>query len=105
MYVEEWLETLPFADFERTTQLLHAAIAATNPLSLKPVARQALLAGHGQLTANQTLDIETSDSHHPTRTRQLIEELAGFEQFTMQPDWPRRPLQWFPVPLSSGTGA
>ncbi len=43
MHVEEWLETLPFADFERTTRLLHAAITATNQLPLKPTAREALL--------------------------------------------------------------
>ncbi|MCS3903896.1 hypothetical protein J2T55_001928 [Methylohalomonas lacus] len=48
MHVEEWLETLPFADFEHTTQLLHAALTATNQLTLKPATREALLGLYDQ---------------------------------------------------------
>lgn len=42
MHVEEWLETLPYADFQRTSQLLHETIAATNKVTLKPSVRQEL---------------------------------------------------------------
>jgi len=40
--VEEWLETLPYADFQRTGQQLHQAMAATNKMPLKASAREAL---------------------------------------------------------------
>lgn len=44
MHVEEWLETLPYADFQRAGRLLHEAITASNQVSMKPGTRQALLA-------------------------------------------------------------
>lgn len=42
LHVEEWLETLPYADFQRTGQLLHEAIAATNKAVIKPGVREEL---------------------------------------------------------------
>lgn len=44
LHVEEWLETLPYADFQRCGQLLHETMAASNKLSLKPGIREELLA-------------------------------------------------------------
>ncbi|MDZ7735389.1 MAG: hypothetical protein U5P41_04065 [Gammaproteobacteria bacterium] len=42
LHVEEWLETLPYADFQRTAQLLHEAMAATNTVAVKASAREEL---------------------------------------------------------------
>lgn len=41
--IEEWLEVLPYADFKRTSSLLHDALSATNKTPLKPGVRRELL--------------------------------------------------------------
>ncbi len=41
--VEEWLERLPFADFQRAGDLLHKALSSTNQTTLKPGIRRQLL--------------------------------------------------------------
>lgn len=41
--VEEWLEGLPFADFQRTGDLLHKALGSTNQATLKPGVRRQLV--------------------------------------------------------------
>jgi hypothetical protein len=43
MYVEEWLDSLPYADFKITSQLLYNAIKATNGQQLKPSIRLELV--------------------------------------------------------------
>ncbi|MCI0399885.1 MAG: hypothetical protein L0Y67_08455 [Gammaproteobacteria bacterium] len=43
IYVEEWLESLPYADFNRTSQLLQEALRATNIQSVKPLTRLELV--------------------------------------------------------------
>ncbi len=42
MYVEEWLETLPYIDFNKTANLIEKALAATNAIDVKPGIRQEL---------------------------------------------------------------
>lgn len=42
MYVEEWLDTLPYIDFNKTAALIEQALAATNSQDVKPGTRQAL---------------------------------------------------------------
>lgn len=42
MYVEEWLETLPYIDFNKTASLIEQALAATNNQDIKPGTRQEL---------------------------------------------------------------
>ena len=39
LYVEEWLDSLPYVDFKRTSRLLHEATRATNSQPVKPTAR------------------------------------------------------------------
>jgi hypothetical protein len=43
MYVEEWLDSLPYTDFKVTSQLLYNAIKATNGQQLKPSIRLELV--------------------------------------------------------------
>ena len=42
-YIKDWLDTLPYVDFEKTGQLLEAALQATNETELKPATRLALI--------------------------------------------------------------
>jgi len=42
--VEDWLNTLPYVDFERTSMLILEAISATNHVNLKPAIRLDLVA-------------------------------------------------------------
>lgn len=44
MIVEEWLETLPYVDFDHTTRLLLQALKASNQISIKPSHRVELIA-------------------------------------------------------------
>lgn len=44
MIIEEWLETLPYVDFDRTTSLLLKALKASNQVSIKPSQRVELIA-------------------------------------------------------------
>lgn len=39
LYVEEWLDSLPYIDFQKTSQLLYEASKATNQQDLKPSVR------------------------------------------------------------------
>lgn len=43
IHVEEWLNSLPYTDFESTSQLLQAALRATNMQSVKPLTRLELV--------------------------------------------------------------
>ncbi|MGY8815688.1 MAG: hypothetical protein ACKVHQ_13385 [Gammaproteobacteria bacterium] len=43
MYVEEWLDSLPYTDFKITSQLLYNAIKATNAQQVKPSIRLELV--------------------------------------------------------------
>jgi hypothetical protein len=43
LYVEEWLETLPYIDFVKTCHLLQEALQATNKQDIKPSARLELI--------------------------------------------------------------
>ncbi len=43
LYVEEWLDSLPYVDFKKTSQLLFEATKATNEQALKPSARLELV--------------------------------------------------------------
>ncbi|MEM7027058.1 MAG: hypothetical protein AAF410_02400, partial [Pseudomonadota bacterium] len=43
MYIEEWLETLPYIDFNKTAALIEKALAATNKQELKPSVRLELM--------------------------------------------------------------
>lgn len=42
-YVDDWLDTLPYADFDKTAALLHGALSAVNTQRLKPAQRFELL--------------------------------------------------------------
>ena len=42
-YVEEWLDSLPYMDFDKTVRLLHQATEATNRQPLKPAERLELV--------------------------------------------------------------
>lgn len=48
LYIEEWLETLPYTDFPRTSQRLHKTLLASSRVSLKPGVRGELLALYQQ---------------------------------------------------------
>ena len=39
LYVEEWLDKLPYIDFQKTAGILHEAIEATNKETIKPSVR------------------------------------------------------------------
>ena len=43
LHIEEWLDKLPYIDFEKTGQLLFEAIQATNKESIKPSVRLELV--------------------------------------------------------------
>ena len=43
LYVEEWLDSLPYIDFKKTSQLLYEATKATNAQVLKPEVRLELV--------------------------------------------------------------
>jgi hypothetical protein len=43
LYVEEWLETLPYIDFVKTCQLLQEALQVTNKQDIKPSVRLELI--------------------------------------------------------------
>lgn len=43
LHVEEWLETLPYTDFQQTVAVLQSALAATHKLGMKPGTRLELL--------------------------------------------------------------
>jgi hypothetical protein len=43
LYVEEWLDALPYIDFKKTSQLLYEATRATNEQTLKPAIRLELV--------------------------------------------------------------
>jgi len=43
IYIEEWLDSLPYIDFNKTTQLLYEATRATNEQPLKPSVRLELV--------------------------------------------------------------
>ena len=38
-YVEDWLETLPYADFRKTVAVLSEAVKATNQIPMKAAQR------------------------------------------------------------------
>ena len=42
-YIKDWLDALPYIDFEKTGRLLEAALQATNETELKPATRLALI--------------------------------------------------------------
>ena len=42
-YIKDWLDALPYIDFEKTSQLLHAALRATNDTGIKPSTRLRLI--------------------------------------------------------------
>ena len=42
-YIQDWLDTLPYIDFEKTSRLLEAALQTTNETELKPATRLALI--------------------------------------------------------------
>lgn len=43
LYVEEWLDTLPYIDFQKTGALFHEAISRTNKEEVKPAVRLELI--------------------------------------------------------------
>lgn len=43
LYVEEWLDSLPYVDFKKTSRLLYEAMKATNAQPVKPAARLELV--------------------------------------------------------------
>ena len=43
MYVEEWLDSLPYIDFVSTSQLMHESLKATNKVQMKPGQRMELV--------------------------------------------------------------
>lgn len=43
MYVEEWLDSLPYVDFKNVTTLLHEALEAANQMDMKPAQRLELI--------------------------------------------------------------
>ncbi len=48
MYIEEWLDNLPYIDFKKTSTLLAEATALTNDQDIKPAARLELVELYGQ---------------------------------------------------------
>lgn len=48
MYIEEWLEALPYIDFKKTSKLLAEATALTNEQDVKPSTRLELVELYGQ---------------------------------------------------------
>ena len=43
LYIEEWLDKLPYIDFQKTATILHEAVKATNSEQLKPAVRLELV--------------------------------------------------------------
>ena len=43
LHIEEWLDKLPYIDFQKTGTILHEAIQATNKESIKPATRLELV--------------------------------------------------------------
>lgn len=43
LYIEEWLDSLPYIDFKKTSSLLHDALIATNKADIKPSTRLELM--------------------------------------------------------------
>ena len=43
LYVEEWLDTIPYIDFKRTSKLLYETMLSTNKESIKPAVRLGLV--------------------------------------------------------------
>ena len=43
LYIEEWLDSLPYIDFTKTSSLLHDALVATNKATIKPSTRLELI--------------------------------------------------------------
>ena len=39
LHIEEWLDKLPYVDFQKTVEILHGAIKATNKETIKPSVR------------------------------------------------------------------
>ena len=48
MYVEEWLDALPYIDFKKTSQLLFEATRLTNEQKIKPAIRLELVELYGR---------------------------------------------------------
>ena len=48
MYVEEWLDALPYIDFKKTSQLLYEATRLTNEQKIKPAIRLELVELYGR---------------------------------------------------------
>lgn len=48
MYVEEWLDSLPYVDFKKTSDLLNEATRATNEQDIKPATRMELVELYGR---------------------------------------------------------
>ncbi|MCG8379943.1 MAG: hypothetical protein MI865_10785 [Proteobacteria bacterium] len=43
LYIEEWLDSLPYIDFKKTSLLIHEALVATNKAEVKPSTRLELI--------------------------------------------------------------
>lgn len=48
LYIEEWLDSLPYIDFKKTSQLLYEATRLTNEQALKPAVRLELVELYGR---------------------------------------------------------
>lgn len=74
MYIEEWLESLPYIDFKKTAALIEQALAATNKQELKPSVRLELMAlYHGPYEYYLESQIKAGAQH----TLQTIEAMQS----------------------------
>ncbi len=110
MHVEEWLETLPYADFQRTASLLHEALAATNKVALKTSVRAELqelyaqpyryyLQSQIETGARHTLASMESMQQQLRLMKQLAAELARTSQQIINDAGKSQSLWGKPAPL------
>lgn len=84
MQVEEWLEALPYTDFERTSNLLHQAISAGSRQTLKPATRQQLLELYDQPYRYYLhAQINTGARHTQTSMEAMQQQLRAMRQLAI----------------------
>ncbi len=77
LYIEEWLDKLPYVDFEKTGQILHEAIKATNSESIKPSVRLELVElYHRPYQYYLDLQIKTGSQHTLQSISSMQSQLA-----------------------------
>ncbi len=85
MYVEEWLDSLPFVDFRNVVAVMHQALEATNQIEMKPAQRLELI---GLYDRPYQYYLETQISSGANHTLQSIEmvqnQLGDMKQLALE---------------------